>query len=202
LLEKRGLTRLYSAKEHFKAMQQANAVYNNLTIQVPSRGEADSLLQDGYGHTSEKRCYILEPYEALYLVEKERLTVIDEEERHILSFQEILNRELVNDPMLWTRYIIYRDIRGRGFVAKSTAKNDVSFSVYERGDYPKKAPIYELYALVEGIPETLGHIEERLVEVRNSGRALKLAVIDRRGELVYYGLDKLEPERLGADALK
>ncbi len=104
--------------------------------------------------------------------------------------------------MLWTRYIIYRDIRGRGFVAKSTAKNDVSFSVYERGDYPKKAPSYELYALVEGMPETLGHIEERLVEVRDSGRALKLAVIDRRGELVYYGLDRLEPERLGADTLE
>ncbi len=183
-------------------MQQANAVYDNLAIQVPLRGEADSLLQDGYGHIGEKRHYILEPHEALYLVEKERLTVIDEGERRILSFQEILNRELANDPMLWTRYIIYRDIRGRGFVAKSTIKNGVSFSVYERGNYPKKAPSYELYALAEGFSETLGHIEERLVEVRDSGRVLKLAVIDRRGEVVYYGLDKLEIERLGANELE
>ena len=183
-------------------MQQANAVYDNLAIQVPSRGEADSLLQDGYGHIGEKRRYILEPHEALYLVEKERLTVIDEGKRRILSFQEILNRELANDPMLWTRYIIYRDIRGRGFVAKSTPKNGVSFSVYERGDYPKKTPSYELYALAEGFSETLGHIEERLVEVRDSGRVLKLDVIDRRGEVVYYGLDKLEIERLSGNALE
>ena len=153
-------------------MQQANAVYDNLAIQVPSRGEADSLLQDGYGHIGEKRRYILEPHEALYLVEKERLTVIDEGERRILSFQEILNRELANDHMLWTR------------------------------DYPKKTPSYELYALAEGFSETLGHIEERLVEVRDSGRVLKLAVIDRRGEVVFYGLDKLEIERLSGNALE
>jgi tRNA-intron endonuclease len=183
-------------------MQQANAVYDNLTILVPSTGDADSLRQDGYGHVAEKRRYVLEPCEALYLVEKERLTVIEEKERRILSFQEILTKELVNDAQLWTRYIIYRDIRGRGFVAKSTAKNGVSFSVYERGAYPKKAPNYELYTLVEGMPETLGHIEKMLIEVRKSGRALKLAVIDRRGEVVYYSLDRLEPERLGADALE
>ncbi len=183
-------------------MQQANAVYDNLTILVPSNGEADCLLQDGYGHTDEKRRYILEPYEALYLVEKERLTIIEEKEKKFLSFQEILTRELVNDALLWTRYIIYRDIRGRGFVAVSTVKNGVSFKVYERGAYPKKAPSYELYTLVEGMPETLGHIEEMLIETRNSDRALKLAVIDRRGEVVYYSLDRFDPKRLRVDAFE
>jgi tRNA-intron endonuclease len=183
-------------------MQQANAVYDNCIILVPSKGEADSLLQDGYGYLGEKRRYILEPYEALYLVEKERLMIIEEKERRILSFQEILTRELANDELLWTRYIIYRDIRGRGFVAKATTKNGVSFSVYERGAYPKKAPSYELYTLVEGMPETLGHIEEMLIEVRDSKRALKLAVLDRRGEVVYYSLNRLEPERLGTEAFE
>jgi tRNA-intron endonuclease len=183
-------------------MQQANAVYDNLTLLVPSKGEADSLLQDGYGHTDDKRRYILEPYEALFLVEKDRLTIIEEKERKILSFQEILTRELANDVLLCTRYIIYRDIRGRGFVALSTAKNGVSFKVYERGAYPKKAPSYEIYALVEGMPETLGHIEETLIETRNSDRALKFAVIDRRGEVVYYSLDRFDPERLKADTFE
>ena len=183
-------------------MQQANAVYDNSTILVPSIGEADSLLQDGYGHISENRRYILEPYEALYLVEKERLTIIEEKEKRILSFQEILSRELIADILLWTRYIIYKDIRGRGFVAKSTSKNRVSFRVYERGAYPKKAPSYELYTLVEGVSENLGHIEEILVSVKNSGRTLKLAVIDRRGELVYYSLNKLGTDRLGFDDLE
>jgi tRNA-intron endonuclease len=183
-------------------MQQANAIYDNFTILVPLKGESDSLLQDGYGHTDEKRRYILEPYEALFLVEKERLTIIEEKERKILSFQEILTRELAKDVLLWTRYIIYRDIRGRGFVAVSTAKNGVSFKVYERGTYPKKTPSYELYTLVEGMPETLGHIEEMLIETRKSDRTLKLSVIDRRGEIVYYSLDRFDPERLRADAFE
>lgn len=62
-------------------MQQANAVYEGQKIIIPTQGEADSLYQDGYGHRLENRDFSLTPSEALYLVEKERLTIIDEDEK-------------------------------------------------------------------------------------------------------------------------
>lgn len=183
-------------------MQQANAVYAGQKIIVPTQGEADSLYQDGYGHRLENRTFSLAPSEALYLVEKERITVIDEDEKKILSFQEILNREFEKDALLWTKYIIYRDIKGRGFVVKTPAEQSTIFLVYERGTYSKKPPCYEIHTVYEGMTETIGDLEQVLRSVKKSDRTLKLAVIDRRGEVVYYGLEKVELDRLGSDAVE
>lgn len=182
-------------------MQRANAVYDKHKIIIPTQGEADSLHQDGYGIKINGGKLSLEPCEALYLVEKERLTVIDEDEKQLLSFQEILDRELETEELLWTRYIIYRDIRGRGFVAKSTS-NSRSFQVYERGTYPKKQPAYELFIVNEGTSENIGHLRTELEKMKDTGRSLKLAVTDRRGEVVYYSLDKLNLDSLGSDVVE
>ncbi len=179
-------------------MQRANAVYVEEKIVVPTQGEADSLYQDGYGRRL-GATLVLAPSEALYLVEKERLSIIDEDKKKILSFQEILDRELEKDKLLWTTYIIYRDIRGRGFVAKTPAEQSATFLVYERGTYPKKPPCYEIHTVYEGMNETIGDLETVLRQSTESGRALKLAVIDRRGELVYYGLEKADLGRLGTE---
>jgi tRNA-intron endonuclease len=183
-------------------VQRPNAVYDGHTIIVPTQGEADSLHQDGYGTRNRDGKLRLDPCEALYLVEKERLTTIDEEEKKILTFQEILDRELERDEQLWTRYIIYRDIRGRGFVTKTTGGEGNHFQVYERGTYPKKPPVYELYIVYEGMTENIGHLKSELEKTKASGRSLKLAVTDRRGEVVYYSLDKLNLDSLGSDIVE
>jgi tRNA-intron endonuclease len=181
-------------------MQEFKAVYNGRSILVPTQGEADSLQQDGYGYRKQKGQAELDHCEALYLLEKERLIIIDEGERRLLSFQEVLNRGLIYDPLLWAKYIIYRDIRVRGFVVKSN--NDKSFLVYERGTYLKKLPSYEIYNVYEGATENIGHLEEMLLKTKGAGRLLKLAVIDRRGEVVYYNLERLSLGNLGTDMIE
>lgn len=165
---------------------------------MPSQDEADRLFQDGYGRRLGDTL-TLTPSEALYLVEKERLSVIDEAQKKILSFQEILNRELEEDKLLWTTYIIYRDIRGRGFVAKTPIDKSTNFLVYERGTYSKKPPCYEIHTIYEGMNETIGDLEVAIKQSLASGRILKLAVIDRRGEIVYYGLEKADITKLGTE---
>jgi tRNA-intron endonuclease, archaea type len=182
-------------------VQRPNAVYDGKLIVIPTQGEADSLHQDGYGSKKNNSQLTLDPCEALYLVEKERLTMIDEEEKKILTFQEILDRELDKDKLLWTKYIIYRDIRGRGFVIKFSRGEARNFLVYERGTFPKKPPVYELYIVYEGMSENIGHLESELKKTKESDRSLKLAVTDRRGEVVYYSLEKLSLDSLGTDVL-
>lgn len=106
------------------------------------------------------------------------------------------------DALLWTKYIIYRDIRGRGFVAKTPTEQNTIFLVYERGTYSKKPPCYEIHTVYEGMNETIGDLEQILKSAKKSSRILKLAVIDRRGEVVYYGLDKVDLEKLGLNILE
>lgn len=159
---------------------------------VPAQNEANSLYQDGYGSfLGDGRLLTLKPYEALYLVERARIAVVDEENRTSLVFQELLGLFSSRDPHIWIRYIVYRDLRSRGFVVREGRGFGVDFQVYERGAYGKKQPRYLVYSIWEGSPESMMRISEVLASAEDDDQILRLAVIDRRGEIVYYTLSEM-----------
>jgi tRNA-intron endonuclease len=174
-------------------METISAVYTEDGIVVPAQNEANSLYQDGYGSLlADRRLLTLKPFEALYLVERGKITVIDEKSRGRLVFQELLWRFSAEDPVIWTRYVVYRDLRTRGFVARDGPGLGVDFLVYERGSYGKRLPRYLIYSISEGNQEPLRHLGEILSHAEESNKILRLAVIDRRGEIVYYTLSEME----------
>jgi len=173
-------------------MNTISAVYSEGRIVVPAQSDADSLYQDGYGSRVDAKVLALEPYEALYLVERGKVAVVDEATGRRLVLQELLWKLSPKDPNLWTKYLVYRDLRTRGFVAKGGPGLGVDFNVYERGAYGKKRPSYVVYAVWEGAPEAIGGLEKVLEEVEGSGKSLRLAVVDRRGEVVYYTLSEMD----------
>ena len=150
--------------------------------------EAQSLYNDGYGSMLEGDLLTLKSFETLYLVEKTRIAVVDEESRSKMTFQELIWEFSSDDTLIWTRYIVYRDLRSRGFVVREGPGLGIDFLVYERGAYGKKPPRYMVYAVTEGIPESIRHLEEILELAKNNDRILRIAAIDRRGEIVYYTL--------------
>ena len=166
-------------------MEPFTAVYSNREIIVPTQAEADSLYQDGYGYRRNKNHY-LRGVETLYNVERGKLVVVDEESNQTLSFQELLHMLTQNEPGLWTSYIVYKDLRTRGFIIQL---KDQDFRVYERGDYGNKPPSYQLKIISEGKPEQIETILDEL-EAMNESMSMKIAVVDRRGEIVYYGLEE------------
>ena len=159
------------------------AVYDEGVVTVPDFDEANSLHQDGYG-VFENRRLLLTPCEALYLLERERIEVLDEKEAE-MSLDELLSRLSSRDERLWTRYLIYRDLRMRGYVVKEVEGED-SFLVYERGAYHKASPSYEVYPLWEGSPQPIERLVEALERAEEEGKTMKIAVVDRRGEVIYY----------------
>jgi tRNA-intron endonuclease len=174
-------------------METFSAVATSENIIVPALNEANSLYQDGYGSLHRERSMLsLLPVEALYLMERGKVSVFDEETRERLVFQELLQRLILEDQELWTRYIVYRDLRTRGFVAKAEDKPGVRFLVYERGMYGKKLPKYLVYTVWEGAPETFGGLARVLDFAGKGGKVLRLAVVDRRGDIVYYTLSDAE----------
>ena len=166
---------------------------------VPAINDSDSLYNDGYGSRNGNQQLTLEPSESLYLVEKERIAVVDEDTQRTLSFQEILARFSEHDLLTWTWYVIYRDLRSRGFVVKPRKDSPEHFIVYERGTYGKKPPSYLLHVVPEGVPETMKGLSDALSESEEAGLKLKLAVVDRRSEVVYYSLGEANFVDLGAD---
>ncbi|MBS7631502.1 hypothetical protein KEJ47_08030 [Candidatus Bathyarchaeota archaeon] len=178
-----------------EVLEQIGAVYSNKRILIPSLSEANSLYQDGFGSMLEGNMLVLRPIEALYLTERERITVIDKDNRVKMTFQDILQRFSEEDWLLWTRYIVYRDLRSRGFVVREIPGDDIRFHVYERGSYGKKPPRYAVYTISEGISEPLDHLYGILASAEMENKILRIAVIDRRGEIVYYTLSEINFEK-------
>lgn len=174
-------------------MELFSVVYTEKEIVVPAQNEANSLYQDGYGSLlKERRLLTLQPFEALYLVEKMKIAVIDEASREKMVFRNLLWKFSAEDPVIWTRYIVYRDLRSRGFVARKGPGLGVDFLVYERGSYGKKTPRYLVYTIWEGSQEPVEHLGEILDVAEKTDKILRLAVVDRRGEIVYYTLSEME----------
>lgn len=166
-------------------MEPFTAVYTNREIIVPTQSEADSLLQDGYGYRK-NRTHHLRGVETLYNVERGKIVVVDEETNNILSFQELLQRLSLDAPDLWINFIVYKDLRQRGFIIEIKDY----FKVYERGDYGNKPPAYQLKIVSEGKPERIDQLVKELEKVEKESLKMKVAVVDRRGEIVYYGVEE------------
>jgi tRNA-intron endonuclease len=177
-------------------MEPISAVYTTTGIVIPAWNEANSLYQDGYGSLMrDSRVLFLQPFEALYLVERQKVSIIEEQTKERLVFRELLQKFSEDDPDIWTRYIVYRDLRTRGFVVKGGTGPGLDFLVYERGSYGKKVPRYMIYTVWEGSKVPVERLGKVLDEATKSDRILRLAVVDRRGEIVYYTLSNMDFEK-------
>jgi tRNA-intron endonuclease len=168
-------------------MQPFTTVLTEGRVVVPSQSEADSLMNDGYG-ARDGGVLSLEPSETLFNVERGKITVVDEKTNRNMSFNELLRVFLENDSKAWTRFLVYRDLRTRGFVARTDPDGLTDLVVYERGAFKKEQPTIRVAVVSEGSPENLEKLLELAQSLEKEGLQLKLAVVDRRGEMVYYSL--------------
>ena len=165
-------------------MQPITAVLSQGEIIVPAQNDADSLYQDGYGFRKHGE-HCLHPVETLYNVGREKIAVIDEVSNKQLKFTDLLGILSKNTPTLWTRFIVFNDLRTRGFIIKI---DEDKFKVYERGADRKKKPNYLIHIFSEGKPQKLSQFLAELKQTETYGYEMKVAVVDRRGELVYYSV--------------
>jgi len=173
------------------------ARYQDGKVVVEDPRAVEALSKRGFGSREGGRL-VLEPWEALYLVEKGRIEVSERGRK--LGFQELLRRFEQLDKLAWAKYLIYRDLRERGYVVKSGFGPRLLFRLYERGEYGKKAAKYLIYGVLEGSPVKFSALEEALRMAQSSKKELVLAVVDRRGEVVYYSLSGwIKPEPGGSE---
>lgn len=67
----------------------------------------------------------------------------------------------------------------------------IDFRVYERGEYGKEIAKYLIFGIQEGQPVSVEDLARSLSYVQSLKKKLVLAVINRRGEVVYYSLSQL-----------
>jgi tRNA-intron endonuclease len=146
------------------------------------------LEQSGYGEREAKKL-LLKDYEALYLLHTSRLRLKDERGKDV-SFDSLAEASQLRSREAWTKFIIYRDLRSRGYVVKEGFGFGTDLRVYERGEFPDKAARFVVFALDEGTKRKVEDLSESVRQIIKMGKEAIVAVIERRGEVIYYKVGK------------
>jgi tRNA-intron endonuclease, archaea type len=168
---------------------KTNGVLLKDGIRVSEQSSIDALSQRGYG-TVESERFTLAFYEALYLSDKGMLEVKNEEEENV-SFQDLLKVYEKVDENAWINYLVYRDLRSRGYVVREGFGAGIEFRIYERGSYGKDTASYLILSTQEGKPMPIEDMKGALERSQKQKKELILAVMNRRGEIVYYSVSQL-----------
>lgn len=156
-------------------------------IVVDGTRSQDELRTKGFGEKEDTE-YVLKPYEALYLMHTNRLTL---KNKPGLAFNPLFELQLKFDRNIMTKFLVYRDLRSRGYIAKEGFGFGNDFRVYERGEYEKKPAKYVVFGINEGTNTSAKDLGSAVDQIEKMGKEAVIAVIERRGEVIYYKASKM-----------
>jgi len=164
-----------------------------MNVIVPKEAEANALYQKGYFGDMQKGGKLsLALVEAAYLVQKGRLAV--KEARKKIAFEDLLKKSEETDPNIFTEYVVYEDLRDRGYLVKTGFKFGAHFRIYKRGDRPGEA---HSSFMVHAVPEYYNLTMTELSRIVRLGHSVKkrmwVAVVDNEGDVTYYQTRRIKP---------
>ncbi|MDA4116577.1 MAG: tRNA-intron lyase [Thaumarchaeota archaeon] len=184
-------------QEHERAREQApqpardpilGTVDKAGVVSVEQKERFGELEEAGYGER-QGNAIRLKDFEALYLLYAEKMSLKDAKGKGV-SFEELAKADQARVRDSWTKFIIYRDLRSRGYVVKDGFGFGTDLRVYERGDFPAKPAKFVVFALDEGTEKSLGDLRDSVKQIVRMGKEAIVAVIERRGEVIYYRVTK------------
>lgn len=155
---------------------------------VVDKNMIHELEQKGFGEL-EKEKLLLKQFETLYLLYTDKL-ILKKGKRKI-DFDSFLNLCQKTDSDILTKFLIYRDLRNRGYVVKDGFGFGSDFRVYERGHFGEKGAKFLIFGLNEGQQEKMGALQKKIEEITQMGKEPIIAVIERRGEVIYYKINRM-----------
>jgi len=158
-------------------------------VKISKNQKVEEITSRGYGVTENDEL-LLTFYEALFLLDRGMLEAEDEKGKEV-DFQRLLQCYEAVDENAWAKYLTYRDLRSRGYVVREGFGLGVDFRVYERGEYGKDTAKYLILSIQEGKPTSLEDLTRIMTQCQSLKKELVLAVMNRRGEIVYYSVSQL-----------
>lgn len=159
---------------------------------IDDRNAQDELMKRGYGEEMNGKL-LLKDYEAIFLLYSKKLRVLKDEKE--TSVNDLVDFAISRDANAWTSFLIYRDLRSRGYVVREGFGFGVDFRVYDRGEYGSKSAKYVVCGLNEGTKKAIKELSEIVSQIARMGKEAVLAVIERRGEVIYYKIQGWKPYR-------
>ena len=190
---------------------------NEKTNEKPEKVQFEGIIEDDKVIISDKECIeefynnsyigtlvkkedaedilVLEPIEVLLLCERNRILLYLENDKKnaLYDFEGLLEYFSRFDDRLWQKYIIYMDLRKRGYIVRAGYGEGIDFRVYKRGaDFEKDSAKFLIYPVFEGYPIDLKELDKMSRVAMSSRKDLIVATVDRLSKPIYYSVNKFE----------
>jgi len=173
---------------------------------IVSGEDAVSLYDDhGYGkpvpEESPKRVE-MDLIEAAYLVEKEKLKVSEKDgsKKKKVDVDDMMRIGAKGVNEFHPQFVVFRDLRERGYLVKTGFKFGAHFRVYERGVKLKRGPKAEhehtkwvVHAVAEESAFSLPELSRAVRLAHNIRATFIWAVVDKESDVTYYNIQRLTP---------
>ena len=149
--------------------------------------------QSRYGTLLENGKVQLSLAEALFLLEKGRIKVVDGKKRKI-DFDKFLGKAQKLEPNFWVRYCVFKDIRNRGYIIKTALKFGADFRVYDRGVKPGEDHArWIIYPVHESEELTWYEFAAKNRVAHSTKKRLMIGIVDDEGDVTYYEVRWMRP---------
>ncbi|MFX1590123.1 MAG: tRNA-intron lyase [Promethearchaeota archaeon] len=179
---------------------QIKGIVNNNKVIILDPNGIQEFYENSYIGTIEKNdknaeVLVLEPIEVLLLIERNRILLWkDNDENNVqYNFETALEHFTQYDQRLWQKYIIYMDLRKRGYIVRTGYGNGLDFRVYKRGaDFEKDSAKFLIFPVFEGDPIELRDLDKMSRVAMSSRKDLIVATVDRLSKPIYYSVKKFQ----------
>ncbi|MHA2171116.1 MAG: tRNA-intron lyase [Candidatus Kariarchaeaceae archaeon] len=184
-----------------------NSDVNRHTL-VPSSLDDDSVLASGpfaislynkgsYG-VPEDTGVRLNGFEALHLLELKRIEI--HEDDMVMKEKNLVKHFSEKIPNFMLRYLVYKDLRNRGYIVNIGMGSSFFFRLYARDTKPKLGGAkYYVTPLREGGSILLKELEDLVEIASQSKKTLLFGMVDAVGDVSYLQLTKLIPEDISSN---
>lgn len=180
---------------------QFEGIIENENVIISDKEGITEFYNNSYIGTLEKNSeneeiLVLEPVEVLLLCERNRILLYldnNKEDNKLYDFEGLLTYFTQFDDRLWQKYIIYMDLRKRGYIVRNGYGEGIDFRVYKRGaDFEKDSAKFLIYPVFEGYPIDLKELDKMSRVAMSSRKDLVVATVDRLSKPIYYSVNKFE----------
>ena len=128
--------------------------------------------------------------EALFLLTKNKIEIYDDDK---LITKEDLT-DIIRQKQIFSHYLVYKDLRIRGYIIKTGFKYGSDFRIYERGHAPGDGHSNFLVKILSEEQEIKVRDFSSYVRVAHGVRkTLLLAVVDDEYDITYYDIEWTKP---------
>lgn len=170
-----------------------NAVLaQDATSRIGDPAYAATIYSRGFFGTPDADGLGLDRYESVYLREMGRLELVGDGGRAV-EWPALFRRAVRAEGGFGVRYIVYRDLRQRGYVVRRSPP-PTAFALLPRGGILNKTPAkFWVSTYSERQPFDLAELSGLAERAHGAKKSLLVAVVDEESDLTYYRMRRSTP---------